>query len=192
MTLAEGINSMARFNKLSSIFLALMLVNISHAHAESTAKIDLSASLVDGSCAIELSEKSLDFKPYSVTDFPTAKTTVEIQPITAKVSCEGGNTTPLLSLKGITPYSGNNKVFLDGAPNGTGFMIQRKIKTRGLNDFYNDDALENQGKQVALTPLNSSNQFSSTEYFEIGLVSVENTVTPDFLKANITFTVLFQ
>lgn len=71
-------------------------------------------------------------------------------------------------------------------------MIQHGKKELGLNDFYNGDALENQGKQVALTPLNSSNQFSSTEYFGIGLVSVDNTVTPDFLKANITFTVLFQ
>ncbi|CAK6608501.1 P pilus assembly protein, pilin FimA [Providencia stuartii] len=192
MTLAERINSMVGFNKSSSIFFVLMLTNIGQLYAVGTAEVDLSASLVDGSCSIELSDKALHFKPYSVASFPTAKTTVEIQPISAKVTCEGGNTTPLLTLKGITPYSGNNQVFLDSTPNGTGFMIQHGKKELGLNDFYNGDALENQGKQVALTPLNSSNQFSSTEYFGIGLVSVDNTVTPDFLKANITFTVLFQ
>lgn len=162
------------------------------------------ATITDGSCRLDYnSEPVLSFMPRIAADFSPGKT-VEIQPVSAVVTCNYA-VTPQVMISGTTPYASNNLVFLDNdskwpdGTNGVGFMVQpaRSAAERdippSLNDFYNNGitgkAIAN-GETMSLIPLNDSNDFTENQVLWIGLVGLTDSsnIIPGTFQSTLTIT----
>ena len=104
-------------------------------------------------------------------------------------------TTPKLIVSGITPYPGNNHIFLDDSiNNGLGFMLQPddgSEKTPSLSEFYSDGL---SGKAITNnTPVNVNSAAVNTPLQQIiwvGLVGMKDSqdIVPGPFSASLIVT----
>lgn len=162
------------------------------------------ANITNGSCELDYTHgHAFSFMPRIATDFSPGKT-VEIQPIVVDMRCNYA-VTPQVMISGKTPYSDNQRVFLDANSqwptntNGVGFMVQpaKSVGDRDtpppLSSFYANGlagkAIAN-GETMVLLPLNPENSFSETQVLWVGLVGMvdSNQITPGSFQATLTIT----
>lgn len=196
---------MAQYNSYYLVFISAMLLSSGNVQAitgipvGSAHTTNFIATITDGSCTLDYSSKELVFMPRIAADFSPGKT-VEIQPIVANVSCTYA-ATPQVMITGTTPYASNTRIFLDNdvGNNGVGFMIQPATSAAArdtpppLSDFYarglTGKAIEN-GKTMALLPLNASNNFTERQVLWVGLVGMTDSsnIIPGVFQARLTIT----
>jgi len=105
---------------------------------------------------------------------------------------------PTLTLRGVTPYASDalKTVFIDGAPNGVGFMVRQSTDNApiALADFYRPDkAIGNGGAGETPTPLNSQNLYQSETLLWVGLVGpLQAAIKPGNFHASLAINVAFQ
>jgi len=183
---------MGRYNNLIGGVTLLYLSTFSLAFAAQTS---ISAVISDDlGCEIRL-PASLTFSPQRTSVFQGSPAAYEIKPLRAELSCPNktNELVPKLSIEGHTPY-GTDTVFLDGEPNGVGFMLRLGEGTSpSLNDFYAPDKAIKQGMTLSLSPLNMTNQHHTEEVFWVGLVGpVQGNVLPGKFFSALVFNVFFQ
>lgn len=200
---------MEQYNNYHRVFISAFLLSCSVQAAAETPvgaaqTTQFIATITDGSCSLDYdSEPVLTFMPRIAADFSPGKT-VEIQPVSAVVTCNYA-VTPQVMISGTTPYASNNLIFLDNdskwpdGTNGVGFMIQpvtsvaERDTPPSLNNFYADGiagkAIAN-GETMSLLPLNDSNDFTENQVLWVGLVGLtdsSNTI-PGTFQATLTIT----
>lgn len=183
---------MGRCNNLIGGIVLLYLGTSSLTFAAQT---DIRAVISDDiGCEIRL-PVSLTFTPQRTSAFQGAPTAREIKPLRAELACPEKTTqlVPRLSIEGHTPYD-TDTIFLDGEPNGVGFMLRHGEGTApSLNDFYAPDKAIKPGVALSLSPLNIANQHHTEEVFWVGLVGpVQGNVLPGKFFSALTFNVFFQ
>lgn len=209
MIMVDGKVFMEQYNNYPRIFIsAFLLYGSVQAAAETPVgaaqTTQFIATIADGSCRLDYgSEPVLTFMPRIAADFSPGKT-VEIQPVSAVVTCNYA-VTPQVMVSGTTPYASNNLVFLDNnskwpdGTNGVGFMVQpaRSVAERdtppSLSNFYTEGiagkAIAN-GETVSLLPLNDSNDFTENQVLWVGLVGLTDSsnTLPGAFQATLTIT----
>lgn len=169
---------MARFNKLALILAGIALLYYPvYLLAEtplSQGKTEFSATILEGSCDWTWNEAKLSFLPVTEDRIKTG-TTLEIKPLTAVIHCTQA-ITPQLKITGNTPFSDNDKVFLDGSnTSNVGFMLQLDDghqQAPSLNNFYTEGMA---GKAIAnnvpvnISPVTQANQ-QAQQIIWVGLV----------------------
>lgn len=183
---------MGKFNKLLCCIAPLLLSAVQPVFAEQT---EISAVITDDvGCEIHMLS-SLQFTPQRVSAFQGAITTHEIKPLRANLICldKTGELTPKVTLQGNTPYN-EDVIFLDGAPNSTGFMVRLSDgNALSLNDFYDTSKALKRGEQIPLTPLNTNNHYQTEEVFLVGLVGpIDGNAVPGKFSATLTLNLIFQ
>ena len=152
------------------------------------------------SCTITPTEKILQFKPIKVNQLSGSVQTFQIKPLRLLLAC-GDETAqsiqPILTLEGDTPYTETQQtVFLNGTPNGVGFMVRtlEDNSTPSLADFYQPDAaLSAGGKGVELAALDTGNVYQNETQLWVGLVGpFQSQVTPGAFDASLILNVAFQ
>lgn len=128
-------------------------------------------------CEMTLPQTVLQFKPLQANNIATSVQTYEIKPLVVQLACinETQALKPRLTLQGITPYSSDSyqTVFLNGTPNGLGFMVRqsRDDKPIDVADFYRPDiAIGNNNQGILLRELNNDNKYQTESTLWVGVV----------------------
>ncbi|UBX47795.1 fimbrial protein [Providencia alcalifaciens] len=151
-------------------------------------------------CEINLLERVLEFKALQASKLVGAIQAYQIKPLTLQISCvdETEVFQPILSLQGSTPYPNDTlqTVFLDGAPNGIGFMVRQSVDNQAISlaDFYRPDlAIRNHGDGVPIQILDISNQYHSNTLLWVGVVGpLQPEITSGRFQAALTVNVAFE
>lgn len=184
------------------IFIFLIAFNVLFVKVSESAPLSLSAVIAKKGlgCEMKLLENVLDFKPLQANKLTGAIQALQIKPLTMQISCidETEALQPMLSLQGNTPYSNDTlqTLFLDGAPNGLGFMIRQSSddKPISLADFYRPDlAIGNNGYGVPIKILNSNNQYHSNSLLWVGVIGpLQPNIIAGHFQATLTVNVAFE
>lgn len=151
-------------------------------------------------CKVNLLERVLEFNPLQASKLVGTIQTYQIKPLTLQISCvdETEVLQPMLSLQGNTPYPNDTlqTVFLDGVPNGVGFMVRQSVDNQviSLADFYRPDlAINNYGDGVPIKILDSSNQYHSNTLLWVGVVGpLQPEIASGRFQAALTVNVAFE
>lgn len=191
---------MVNFVKSGANALAALPLLIMLSHPAPAAVVGFRALIGSntGGCSVIAPELTLNFSAVKARDLTGGVTTHQILPLQFAVFCQGGTipVVPSLTVTGATPYAGTaDKVFLDGAVNGAGFMVRRS--SGGIPspaDFYNTaEAVSGNGDPVVMTTLDSSNDYYNEETFLVGLVGpLGGSVVLGPFSATLVVNVLFQ
>jgi type 1 fimbria pilin len=182
---------MARYAKA---ILFTWFLSAQGALAASSASVDFSAQISDGSCELTLSDTTLNFGVHLRSKVQDAST-VMMLPLTAAIRCSGA-TSPSLTVTG-TPYTmaglSRPVVFrdADSAASGVGFMVRRDTGGISQSNFYSMDSALANGEPVTLNAIGEATW--QNESFLLGLVRAGSLpVTPGTVKAILTFTVAYE
>lgn len=209
MITAAGKIFMVQYNNYRRVFISGFLLSCSAQAAAETLvgaaqTTQFIATITDGICSMDYnSEPVLTFMPRLAADFSPGKT-VEIQPVSAAVTCNYA-VTPQVMITGTTPYASNNRVFLDNdskwpdGTNGVGFMVQparseaERDTPPSLNNFYADGIAGKaiaDGETMSLIPLTDSNDFTENQVLWVGLVGLADSsnTLPGAFQATLTIT----
>lgn len=151
-------------------------------------------------CELTLPESVLQFKPLHSSQLMGALGTYQIKPLRVKLACvdESEAILPILTLEGDTPYAQDiqQTVFLNGTPNGVGFMVRQSSddKPIALVDFYQPDAaIGRGGNGKPLSLLNEANLYQNETLLWVGLVGpLQPEIIPGHFYASLTLNVAFQ
>jgi len=192
MTMVAWGYFMERSSNLVRNAISLYLATCSMAFAAQT---DIRVVISDDiGCELRL-PSSLTFRPQRTSAFQGAAEAHEIKPLRAELACpdKTNELIPRLSIEGHTPYA-TDAIFLDGEPNGVGFMLRLGEGTPpSLSEFYAPEKAIKQGMTLSLSPLNIANQHHTEEIFWVGLVGpVQGNVLPGKFFSALTFNVFFQ
>lgn len=187
----------------SVFFILALAINVSVVPNSSGATLSLSAVISDSvglGCQITVPDNVIQFTPLQVKTLVGVIKTYQIKPLTFRLSCvdETEELSPLLTLQGVTPYTEDTtaSIFLDGTPNGVGFMVRQSADNSpiALADFYRPDiAIPNNGVPKLLTKLNTGNHYQSETVLWVGIVGpLTPAVVPGNFQAALTLNVAFQ
>ncbi len=151
-------------------------------------------------CEMTLPQTLLRFKPLQDTQLKGMVQAYEIKPLVVKLYCvnETQAIKPKLTLQGVTPYSSDTyqTVFLDGTPNGAGFMVRQTTddKSISLTDFYRPEAaIGNIKTRVSLNELNNDNQYQSEATLWVGVVGpFQSNIIAGYFHASLIINVAFE
>ncbi|EKT60166.1 fimbrial protein [Providencia sneebia] len=151
-------------------------------------------------CEMVLPETVLQFIPLQTNQLTGAVKTFQIKPLVMQLSCvdETESILPTLTLLGTTPYVGDaeHTVFLDGTPNGVGFMVRQSADNSpiGLADFYRpSEAIGNNNLGQPLTLLDDNNHYQAEKILWVGMVGpLQSNINSGRFHASLTLNVAFQ
>lgn len=189
---------MVRLNKLIMINLFIIIINFTpviYASSTMTFKAIIGDDITG--CDIILPETTLTFKPLHAKDIVEPASTFQINKLSLQLFCEDEvkDIIPSITLKGSTPYGYTDAIFLNGEPNGVGFMVRKNNGNQpSLGDFYNiDDAIKNNDYPLSLNILGNVNSYYSVEDFWVGLVGpLSDTIKPGPFSATLIININFR
>ncbi|WP_416886561.1 hypothetical protein [Marinospirillum sp.] len=181
--------------KTIKIFIIFVVfTSVSHASSTMTFRALIGEDITG--CDVILPETTLNFKPLQGKNIIGPVSTFQINKLSLQLFCEEQvrDIVPSITLKGSTPYLGNDTVFLNGEPNGVGFMVRRGSEQPPLNDFYNkDEAIKNNNTPINLNTLGNANNYYNEESLWIGLVGpVSSPIKSGPFSATLIINVVFR
>ena len=161
------------------------------------------SALIDNdplNCELSIPQNVLSFDPLLTSQVTGTVTTYQIKPLRLKLACIDTQKAvqPMLTIEGETPYSNvaQNKVFLNGTPNGVGFMLRQSENNKpiALSEFYSPGAAIGAGGHATpLMLLNEANQYQGESLLWVGLVGpLQPQVLPGQFNASLIINVAFQ
>jgi len=120
---------LTKFTQYSTFFAALLAVPASVWAAKPVSTLSLQAVIANKGlgCALIVPTSVLQFKPLQASQLKGPVQAYQIQPLQVRLHCVDENQaiTPTLTIEGEKPYIEHDTVFLNGKPNGVGFMVRQ-------------------------------------------------------------------
>lgn len=184
------------------LFMSTLMFNMLAITAVQGAPLLMKAVIVDKDlgCEMTLRESVLQFSPLRTNQLMGAIQTHQIMPLRMQLACvdETKDILPTLFLTGETPYAQDTSqtVFLNGTPNGVGFMVRQSTDNTpiSLANFYQPStAIGSGGTGHPLAMLNSGNLHQYETLLWVGVVGpFQPNIIVGHFHASLTLNVVFQ
>lgn len=189
-----------KLNRCSMLCASLFIVHASVEAAEPISTLSLEAMIANKGlgCELVVPTSLLQFKPLQLSQLNGTVQTYQVLPLTVQLRCvdESEAITPTLTIEGETPYVDHDKVFLNGTPNGVGFLVRQSKgdEPMSLASFYQPtEAIGHDGKGTVLGALNTDNKYSYDQVLWVGLVGpFQPEIMPGYFQASLTLNVVFE
>lgn len=191
---------LTKVTRCSTFFAGLLWVHVSAWAAEPVSALSLQAVIANKGvgCELMVPTSLLQFKPLQTSQLTGTVQTYQILPLPVQLRCvdESEAIIPTLTIEGETPYVEHDKVFLNGTPNGAGFMVRQSEDGSSLNlaSFYQPtEAIGRGRKGTALATLNKDNLYAHEQVLWVGLVGpFQPDIIPGHFQASLTLNVAFE
>lgn len=191
---------LTKITRCSTFFAGLLTIHTSVWAAESVSTLSLQAVIANKGlgCDLIVPTSVLQFKPLQSSQLTGAVQTYQVQPLRVQLRCVDENEAiiPTLTIEGENPYIEHDTVFLNGTPNGVGFMVRQSEEDApiSLAEFYQPtEAVGHGGKGTALAILNEDNLYTHEQVLWVGLVGpFQPDIVPGHFQASLTLNVAFE
>lgn len=189
-----------KVTRCSMFFVGLLAAHAPAWAAEPVSALSLQAVIASKGvgCDLIVPTSVLQFKPLQSSQLTGAVQTYQIQPLRLQLRCvdERDAVMPTLTIEGESPYVEHDTVFLNGPPNGVGFMVRQSKGDApiSLAAFYQPtEAIGHGGKGTPLAVLDDDNQYRHEQVLWVGLVGpFQPDIMPGHFQASLALNVAFE
>ncbi|WHT81640.1 fimbrial protein (plasmid) [Providencia rettgeri] len=191
-----------KVTRCSMFFAGLLTVQACAWAAAPVSTLSLQAIIANKGlgCDLIVPTSVLQFKPLQSSQLTGAIQTYQIQPLRVQLRCvdEHAAILPTLTIEGETPYAADieQTVFLNGTPNGVGFMVRQSPGDTpiSLAAFYQPtEAIGHGGKGTPLAVLDEDNLYTHEQILWVGLVGpFQEDIVAGHFQASLTLNVAFE